>query len=1035
MTHPMDKILISMKVVICILYITLRSSSNKLRNKRMRAYNGNNFQRQISFFHQNVPGKTKSPADQICEIETVISKLCPDVLIVSEADTNLVCNWDYPGYKSFRGHLKGGSLVRVSAVVKASLLPVVTHLDVEVPNVVVSFKIDNQQYRCTGVYREWNFSGKKSAMKDQEVRWTQFEDAWYTNNRRCKNSCLLGDLNYDYAGKPTTHQLSLEPIRNSVMDNIVMRGWKQFISSDTRHQGTQQSACLDQVFYNNIDRVKYHVNKPYTGGDHNTVGIMVKTRRFIPPGASFTSRCWSRTNWDWARYLVRYCSNFHEIFSYKKPEDILDCLEVKLRDLMDTVAPEQNITIKPGTARWMNSYLEGRLEDRDKLKSVWIKSGLKADEQRWKSDKREVRQLVRQAKQDQVDKDLETKDLKKRWEKIRKITGGQENSGPPTELLEDGETVKDPQEMAEILNNGFRAKVDNIMKRTVADPEAAMEMFEDYIVMLEQKIGRKLGKFEFREIDVGEARAAIISLRNTPSMGTDGIPTIVLKQLAWELAPYICYLVNMVFRTGAFPAKWKEGIVTPIFKKGQRNLKGNYRPVTLTNCLSKIWEKVANKQLQGYLQEYKIMDDSQHSYRSGRGTDSFWQDLTSRICQAKDKGKKVLLTCFDLSSAFNLCQRSILIPKLRRLGFQEHTLLLLGDVLSNRRVATRMEGFLSSWALVDVGAFEGGIISPTVFNLSVVDFAAVKVRMEKEAKEGFMITQVDQATGDTMDRKVKAPSLEASPGSYADDSHYHLATDTEAELRHAAVLADRHVVKFFTVNGHAVNPSKSELISMMNRFADPVVVGEISSQSEIKLMGLKMSEKMSFYSQAVDVVSKVSAKLPGILRMKAWASPALLKRTADSVLVSHMTYLLQCYGGEHRVQLLLQRCLNRVMRGILGREMRSSVADMMTELGWLSIPNMVRYKTLFWFRQTDRERQAPYTWSLLEPSTSHGYNTRRLRLEPSFMAQTMVSSLSFIHRGASLYSELNLFPDLSSGEEYKDLVRSKLLAKFGNSNM
>ena len=151
--------------------------------------------------------------------------------------------------------------------------------------------------------------------------------------------------------------------------------------------------------------------------------------------------------------------------------------------------------------------------------------------------------------------------------------------------------------MAEILNNGFRAKVDNIMKRTVADPEAAMEMFEDYIVMLEQKIGRKLGKFEFREIDVSEARAAIISLRNTPSMGTDGIPTIVLKQLAWELAPFICYLVNMVFRTGVFPAKWKEGIVTPIFQKGQRNLKGNYRPVTITNCLSKVWEKVANKQL------------------------------------------------------------------------------------------------------------------------------------------------------------------------------------------------------------------------------------------------------------------------------------------------------------------------------------------------------------------------------------------------------------------------------------------------------
>ena len=1016
-------------------YIVIRGNFRKQVNKMQRAYNGNS-QSQISIFHQNVPGTRFTFKDQITAIETVLSKLKCDILIVSEMDTELACSWDYPGYTAFKGHLKGASLVRVSAIVRTTLAPVVTHLDVEVPNVVVNFKINNIQHRVTGVYREWNYGGKESDKKDQEVRWTQFEDAWLLNNRRCKNSCLLGDLNFDFRGKDTAHQQSLEPIRNSVMDNIIMRGWKQVIEKVTRHQGNHQPACLDHVYYNNIDRIKYSVNKPYTEGDHNTVGIVVKTKKFIPVGGDFESRCWGRTNWTYARYLVRYSSEFYKVFSYTDTNDILAFIEDKLHNIMEEVAPVRRIYIKPGTAKWMTSFLEDRLDHRDKLKEQWIKSGLKSDERKWKAEKKEVRFLVRRAKQEQVEKDLETKDLKKRWERVRKIVGTGDSSGPPTELVENGVTIKDPREMAEILNKGFRAKVDGIMERVKADPEAALEIFEEYAKNREEENGRKFGKFEFEEIDVKDAKEAIMSLRNTPSMGTDGIPTILLKELAWVLAPYLAYLINMIFRTGVFPTKWKEGICTPIWKRGSRTDKLNFRPVTIINALSKVWEKVVNKQINMHLYRNRIMDNSQHAYRRLRGTDSYWQDLTTKIFYYKDMGKKVSLSVWDLSSAFNLSQRCILIPKLRRLGFQEKSLDLLAECMSNRKVATKIEGVLSDWATVDVGCYEGGIISPTVFNLSVVDFAVLKHRVEREAREGFTIQKENLDTGEEVDTVVTAPSLELEPGVYADDSSYVNATDTEEELRHAAVLVDRQVVHYFTVNGHAVNNLKTETMSIMNRFSEPIKVGEVSSQSQIKLLGLKCTDKMSFYPQAIDVVSKISAKLPGILRMKPWASPELLKRTAHSCLISHMEYLLQCYGGELRVQTLLQKCLNRVMRGLLGRDQMAPVEPMMTELDWLNIPNLVRFKTLFWFRETDRANQAPYTWDKLESSRAiHGHNTRRLRLEPTFRPQSMASSLSFIHRGSSLYSALNLYPDLSEGEEYKDLVRSKLISRFGNGNL
>ena len=1036
MTRLKDKILICMNFMnkLCILYIETVRNARVKHNKKMKAYNGNNFKQQVSFFHQNIPGTTLTVQDQISAVETLLSKLQCDVLIVSEADTKVVCNWDYPGYTAYEGQLKGKDLVRVSALVKNSLKPQVSHLDCEVPNVVISFKINNLQYRVTGCYREWNYGGEETQKRDQEARWCQFEDAWYINNRRCKRSCLLGDMNFDYLGNGTRHQQTLEPIRNSVLDNIVMRGWKQMVDKNTRFAGKQQPACLDHVYYNDVDMVKYHVNKSYTESDHNTVGIVVRTQKFIPEGEDFTSRCWNKVNWNWARYLVRYTGEYHRIFSYSDPNDIVDFLEMKLHHLMDTVAPEQIIKLKPGTAKWMTSYIEDRLEHRDKLRDIWQKSGLPSDERKWRDDKKEVRFLVRRAKQEQVEKDLEIKDLKKRWERVRKITGAVTGGGPPTELVENGVTVKEPAEVAEILNRGFRAKVEGIMERVKADPEEALDMFEDYAVDLEEKNGRKFGEFEFAEVDCIDVRRATISLQNTPSVGTDGIPTIVLKELAWVLAPYIAYLINTIFRTGIFPTRWKEGVITPIHKKGSRMDKLNYRPVTITNAMSKIWEKIVNRQLWSYLNRYRIMDNSQHAYRVGRGTDSYWQDLTSKIVLAKDQGKKVSVSIWDLQSAFNMTQRSILLPKLRRLGFQESSLNLLGAAMSNRKVATKINGVLSSWEDVDVGTYEGGIISPLLFNLSTVDFAAVKLRVEKEAKEGFVVTKKDEETGELVDEVVTAPSLTAEPGVYADDSGYVNSTDTEEELRNAAVLVDKHVVKFFTVNGHSVNVLKTDLLSVLNRFSEPLQVGEVTSKPEIKLLGLKMTEKMSYLPQAMDVVSKISAKLPGILRMRGWAPLELIKRTAESCLVSHISYLLHCYGGERRVQVILQRCLNRIMRGILNREQRSSVEEMMRDLNWLSIPNLVMYKTLFWFRETDRASQAPFTRGLLVTSQQN-YHTRRQRLEPCFRPQTMTSSLQFIHRGSSLYNKLDLFPVLADTEDFKELVREKIIRIFGNKNI
>ena len=89
--------------------------------------------------------------DQISTVEILLKKLSPDILIVSEANTVNICSWVYPGYSAHMGFMKGYELVRVSALVKNSLKHTITHLDVEVPNVMINCQSAGKQHRCTGV--------------------------------------------------------------------------------------------------------------------------------------------------------------------------------------------------------------------------------------------------------------------------------------------------------------------------------------------------------------------------------------------------------------------------------------------------------------------------------------------------------------------------------------------------------------------------------------------------------------------------------------------------------------------------------------------------------------------------------------------------------------------------------------------------------------------------------------------------------------------------------------------------------------------
>jgi hypothetical protein len=74
---------------------------------------------------------------------------------------------------------------------------------------------------------------------------------------------------------------------------------------------------------------------------------------------------------------------------------------------------------------------------------------------------------------------------------------------------------------------------------------------------------------------------------------------------------------NLLIESGKFPDQWCEGLITPIFKSGDKTNPNNYRGICVTICLSKFLCIVLNERLSKFSPEQNLMHRSQIGFQSG----------------------------------------------------------------------------------------------------------------------------------------------------------------------------------------------------------------------------------------------------------------------------------------------------------------------------------------------------------------------------------------------------------------------------------
>lgn len=203
------------------------------------------------------------------------------------------------------------------------------------------------------------------------------------------------------------------------------------------------------------------------------------------------------------------------------------------------------------------------------------------------------------------------------------------------------------------------------------------------------------------------------------SAGTDNIPPIFIHKCAVSLVEPLKIIYNRSLSEGIFPSKWKEANVIPIHKKSTKSKIENYRPISILNTFSKIFEKIVYDQI--YSTIVNGVSHTQHGFLRRRSTITNLAEFTQYVLENMEGGGQVDVVYTDFEKAFDRVDHIILLAKLDRLGIHGDLLRWVKSYLTNRAQAVVIGGFRSDFVDVPSGIPQGSHLGPLLYNAYIFD--------------------------------------------------------------------------------------------------------------------------------------------------------------------------------------------------------------------------------------------------------------------------------------------------------------------------
>ena len=700
-----------------------------------------------------------------------------------------------------------------------------------------------------------------------------------------KNTYILGDFNVNLHDLSNKGYLKFE-------EQVISSGYMPLISIATHHKQGCSKTCIDNIITN------YNPNMILASGR-----ISGKSKNHSPVFQISKIATSSQQNIEKMKV-----TNYYE-YSNKNIKDFVHTLQNDLygasiykfndfTELFQNAVDKTCKLSKPKTSKrtrlnnpWITNGILESITKNDKLYENWKISITKQHplgddnlKQIHINHQNLLRFLIKKAKANyHAEKFKEFNGNKKRiWQLINELRG-KVKSEMKSSFIINNERIICRRLIAEKFNSYFANIASELNKDAYKDnPITSFPSFTSYLSK------SSFSSIFLEECDPQEVSTIISELENAKS---SDIPIILLKVSNAVISPVLSNLYNYYMKIGEFPHIFKKGKITPIFKKGDRELLENYRPISTLPIFGKIFEKIIYSRLYNYFSSRNILSDDQFGFRKGHSTSQAIHHSINILKEALRKKKHVMGIFIDLSKAFDTLDHEILLKKLEQCGIRGTAHNLIRSYLSGREQQTSVLGELSTSSKIIYGVPQGSVLGPLLFLLyindiinSINDHTNVKIVLYADDTNIFIISD-DRKSGMT-----KANAILNDINSYMKSNRLHINTEKSC------------YVHFDPKPNQSLEDINNNIIYDENTSEDYLHINGIPLKEECltKFLGITIDNRLT-WAHHIDNLYKKLKSATGILKR---ICPNIPKENYNSLYYSlfesHMSYCISVYGDANK---------------------------------------------------------------------------------------------------------------------------------------
>lgn len=424
----------------------------------------------------------------------------------------------------------------------------------------------------------------------------------------------------------------------TIMNGNIDGDWQGEITHvDYKSQSVIDYAAANDRAWTNIDSLKI---EPNSASDHFPLEINLRHRVQA-----------TKKEYKWIQKWNEEGKNEYKTALSKSQEQTLLNWE-DIHNKLWNATPKRRVTNAIRNPSWWD---KGCYEKRIRVKTAIARA--RVDSTAWneyRQERKDYKKLVKEKKLSwslKCNEELmKVKNINQAWEYIRKAKP----------KVKDNSKAPDPEQMTE----HFKKLLDGRDSLSTTTERALCESVSDTLTNL----------------NMNEFNVQLNKMKSKKAAGRDQLKAEALKFADENSKDQIRMLMEKCLNGNPIPETWRESNIWPIHKKGSKTVAENYRGISISNSIYKLYASILNCRLEEYIESENLIQDTQNGFRKQRSAIDNVYILNHCINKSIAQNKKLFAFFVDFKAAFDMVDRTRLYVEMERLRIPQYLITAIKEI-------------------------------------------------------------------------------------------------------------------------------------------------------------------------------------------------------------------------------------------------------------------------------------------------------------------------------------------------------------------